>query len=903
MVAITDHMKAGYACSLSKATLGNPSFVCLPGMEVNIRPEASLSLSRLHLLAILPEGVSVERFSRLFHGNEGIGDDEHRTGQEEVRDISVKEWVKRVHEENGICVAAHVNSSQGARRLFRQAGKSVIKLLADDPSIQDRQEKELSKELREYLLDVEFDAIEVAKAADERHYRWESPADGTNKRVPVTMQLDSHCIEDLNKPERTTWIKMTSLGLDGLKNALKFPETRIRFKDELPTPPSPQLLGLQIVGDEGSLFEDESIAFAENLNCIIGPRGAGKSTIVEAIRYLFGYNRTLGELETSNKLADRIRGMQEANLTGCLIRAAYKIQTGEVRVLEATYDKNEDYSTRVLGSDGTVIDVYDIELSGEYPLRLFGWSEIETLGRDKGRQRDLLDRLIHDFTEPKSERLKIRSELKSNRQEISGITLRLEQLLETENSIITRYCEYKADFDKLNTDEVKEKFRKLDLAKLKQRFMNVVKKNIEQFLEKLRNVDIQELKSGLEQIIEESPEEINQWWHSEGIKVIDLNENSVEISKQLEVISATLGNLDELVKSQISAISREIDAVEQEIRSSFSDDTNMQKIADLRANAERRLQRASRVRNEYLNTWNSLKALMESRKAKTKELTEKQNEITGIRANNNQRIEAILNKHFGSGMKVALAQRAGGDKAAFIEAMQRTKIPQAFSARFRVNEIPEILADNFNPVSLVQKLVAGDDGAFVGLTRHDRNDKSISQDEAKKGIEKWTVTSRNEMADVTVLAKSRKEFEELLSLQEVEWDDEESILLDGRPVGELSPGQRSSAMLPLIALAETTPLVIDQPEDNLDNRLIGNVLSGILASLKEKRQIIVCTHNPNIVVSGDAEQVVVLDAVSNRKAKVDRHGSIDNGDIVQSVIEIMEGGREAFNVRQRRYGI
>jgi len=161
----------------------------------------------------------------------------------------------------------------------------------------------------------------------------------------------------------------------------------------------------------------------------------------------------------------------------------------------------------------------------------------------------------------------------------------------------------------------------------------------------------------------------------------------------------------------------------------------------------------------------------------------------------------------------------------------------------------------------------------------------------------------DEASQVDYLQDNGDRLTKLMTLQETEWDDEESILLNDRPVGELSPGQRSSAMLPLIALAEATPLVIDQPEDNLDNRLIGQVLADILGALKEKRQIIVCTHNPNIVVSGDAEQVIVLNAISDRKAKVEKHGSIDNEDIVQSVIEIMEGGRDAFRVRQHRYGM
>ena len=108
-------------------------------------------------------------------------------------------------------------------------------------------------------------------------------------------------------------------------------------------------------------------------------------------------------------------------------------------------------------------------------------------------------------------------------------------------------------------------------------------------------------------------------------------------------------------------------------------------------------------------------------------------------------------------------------------------------------------------------------------------------------------------------------------------------------------------MLPLIALSETVPLIIDQPEDNLDNRMVGRTLTKILADLKENRQIIVATHNPNIVVGGDAEQVIVLDAPKARCAAVTRSGCIDDSEIIDSVLSIMEGGKEAFQARERRY--
>ncbi len=170
-------------------------------------------------------------------------------------------------------------------------------------------------------------------------------------------------------------------------------------------------------------------------------------------------------------------------------------------------------------------------------------------------------------------------------------------------------------------------------------------------------------------------------------------------------------------------------------------------------------------------------------------------------------------------------------------------------------------------------------------------------------ISKTRPFEHHETADVEMLTEDGSRFEAILELQETPWDDHEAILLNGDPVDRKSPGQRSSAMLPLVALAQTTPLVIDQPEDNVDKRLIGTVLMNVLAVLKEQRQIIVCTHDANILVGGDAEQVVVLEAESDRKGKVGQHGSIDNDDIVDTVVSLLEGGAEAFEARRRRYNL
>ena len=137
----------------------------------------------------------------------------------------------------------------------------------------------------------------------------------------------------------------------------------------------------------------------------------------------------------------------------------------------------------------------------------------------------------------------------------------------------------------------------------------------------------------------------------------------------------------------------------------------------------------------------------------------------------------------------------------------------------------------------------------------------------------------------------------IFKIQEIPFDDEFYIELGGKPIQLCSPGQRCSAMLPIVTLTADAPIIIDQPEDNLDNRLVSRAVFKILSKLKETRQIIVATHNPNILVSGDAEQVVVL----KNDGTVEDYGAIDYPEIVKNVISLMEGGEEAFQRRRKKY--
>jgi ABC-type lipoprotein export system ATPase subunit len=130
--------------------------------------------------------------------------------------------------------------------------------------------------------------------------------------------------------------------------------------------------------------------------------------------------------------------------------------------------------------------------------------------------------------------------------------------------------------------------------------------------------------------------------------------------------------------------------------------------------------------------------------------------------------------------------------------------------------------------------------------------------------------------------------------------DKFTIFYKGRPLQEHSLGQRASALVIFIlTLKENDLIIIDQPEDDLDNQTIYLDVISELKKLKTQTQFIFATHNPNIPVLGDCEQLISCSYNNNLiETKV---GSIDNKDIQQNIVDIMEGGDEAFKQRKMIY--
>lgn len=123
-----------------------------------------------------------------------------------------------------------------------------------------------------------------------------------------------------------------------------------------------------------------------------------------------------------------------------------------------------------------------------------------------------------------------------------------------------------------------------------------------------------------------------------------------------------------------------------------------------------------------------------------------------------------------------------------------------------------------------------------------------------------------------------------------------------RPIQEGSPGQKTAALLAFLLSYGDEPIVLDQPEEDLDNHLIYDLIVKQLRNIKQRRQAIVVTHNANIVVNGDAELVAALVARSGQTWQ-ESVGSLQERAVRDTVCAVLEGGREAFEQRYRRIAL
>jgi ABC-type lipoprotein export system ATPase subunit len=896
VVCITDHMRCGYAAKLARAALAREDITVLPGMEINCLTAPAYA-DAIHLLAIFPPEASEVSIERIF-ADTNVVDPAQRTGKEAVRFEDLRDLRDKIRKAGGLFVLAHVeNERRGHRARYRIDRRKTLAMYAEGRQL----ELDLVDEYAVYLANLQPDAVELQQVEDQHHYA-RVLADGEEHRLACVGPADHHSFEDYDNAGSATLLKIPSADFGSVREALRFHDTRVRLPGQMVGHQAPRLVGLRLASASGKgLFRDTTLAFSENLNCLIGPRGSGKSTVIEALRYVLGRNQQLADRmgEGGKNFANLAQSTQSANLRDTRIELVYDAGDGTQTILSATFDAAEPVLTRAFSPEGEDLHVAVAALPEDFPVAIFSWSEMEVLGREPGPQRELVDRLLGDVRPGIAARDAVYERLSENRALILGIARRLATARAADNGRLGRYRQYRDAYQSLNTDEAAALFVGLDAARRRSELLDGVAADVESLDETVAALAGAVVAESVEATVAATPEATRDWWAAGPAAALDLaglDQRIGELAAELE--TAVTQRKELLADLQKTAVA-EVQTVEQELRIQTQLDAGQDLMRDQREIARKRFEQVDADRDRYLEDLKRLDAAVEQRRGLLVDLAAAQDAISGTREKNLAPLNAQLGEVGGDRLEITVARAHLADRAEVERYLEDGPVlTMERAGRYKHKRTASRLTAMARPADLSAALVDGDAGRLGAEVAVGTGD-ALDTDEATKLIDNCVWRKHDEDADVDVVDADA--VGPLLELAEHRIDDRVRIMLNGKPVDELSPGQRSSAMLPLIALAETDPLIIDQPEDNLDNAMVGDTLTRILADLKERRQIIVSTHNPNIVVGGDAEQVVVLDAPAVHTAQIQHTGSIDDAGIIDGVLTIMEGGREAFDARRKRY--
>jgi len=607
----------------------------------------------------------------------------------------------------------------------------------------------------------------------------------------------------------------------------------------------------------GGFLDGFDFDFSEKLNCIIGSRGAGKTTILEFLRYAMNVQ----PLNTSAQ--KQLQAIVECNLGG-----------GRIEVTVETADKVTYIISRKAGEAPQVL-FGDRNPSGMvlepamFPLDVFSQNEIEKNASQGAYQMALLESFnMAALSELNGKIIRCRRELDRNAANLLPLQERDRELVAELNAMpgVKKHLD---EFDTVGDEgdaELTHAHHMKDLRGLEARYIENAEKNIsdsESRFNSLRNFLADHMK-----------------WS--GVGNLEDGENSdlierarEELSEQNEILNRYVQEYLDSVRERFLAltdIKNELAIRHQKQEMEY--DTLIEKSReDQQRAAERR-----KVANEYEKLLvaekeherirTSIRETIDARNVLKQELYVLLNERFKIRSEIAERINEKLNPD----IRVTVNQFANKEK--YVELIENG----LKGTHMHYRKVAASLANIF-PEDLVRMIV-------------DNNQQTLTEE---------ALLNPEQAAIVTTTLKN-PQF--LSALEVVDIPDRVKIELNDRgkfkPTECLSTGQKCNAILPILLLESERPLLIDQPEDNLDNEFVHSFVVENIKRVKEHRQLIFVTHNPNIPVLGDAESVLVVES-DGSYGHLRCAGSVD--DCKSDIINLLEGGREAFKERQERYAI
>jgi len=657
---------------------------------------------------------------------------------------------------------------------------------------------------------------------------------------------------------KPTFIKISSNSIEGLKQAFLDAESRVRFPDEHEVRSYPKILA----GRWDGCFLEASLPLNPNLNCLIGGKGTAKSTVVETIRHAFNLS-----IES-----DGVREQATALLDETFPSSA-KISL----LVEVAEPQPSRYLIERTGRELPLVRSAHTEeiLDGLQPASLFhpiifGQKEIYETATRLESQLNLLDRYCASELEP------LQAREATLLGDVRGISERIRRTAGEAAGVADRLAELPV---------LKERKRLFDEAGLAEKLAEQRQLERERGLLKALEERLDEHERILGELKDPTSEEIG--------RVADIGEtpNADLITDARSAIDTVAGAWERLVKdveAAIAAARTRLGEIRTQWQLRFDEkradfDKAVSEVAGEHGESnirdylklDAKIDQLTSLKGEQGTRKRALGAAQKQRREWLADLREARRQIFLIR----ERKAEELTRSLGGAVRLSVEHQANREKV-----LASLKNLKSGAGQRQLQQLVE--RPDFSPTHLAELLRTGPDA----LSRDHEVPDGVAQQLSR--------AATNEAMD-------RLEVLPLEDLVEIALNVGGDGRVDFRPLERLSAGQRSTAILLLALLESDGPLILDQPEDDLDNRFIYDDVVQRLRGAKEQRQFLIATHNANIPVLGDAEQIVVLDTPvrSDRvRAFVSARGSIDDAELRGPLEDVLEGGREAFERRKEKYG-
>ncbi|RXK57540.1 PHP domain-containing protein [Lacibacter luteus] len=882
-VAITDH-NTGAQIDLIKVAAQGTGLVVFPGVEI------TCDTSKVHLLILFDLEKTTDDVNDFLIRcgiDRSMFSDQLASTTKTIFEVSAI-----AHNSGGIVIPAHIDEFNGLGSIsndnlnaffdypYINAVQVVHKAFLN-PALQTNNNEDLRTYLNEYY-DNPSPVIDYTKMGE-----WYRPVKvALSKKVAITTFSDNphepknskHGLDGIGK--RFTWIKMDeNPTLEGLRQAFLLPEFRV--KNDFDTKSNPHTfpdlwiksISIRDTTITGNISPLE-INFSPQLTTIIGGRGSGKSSIIRFIRGLFNRVADLSTLsDILNDHNEFYKHTDQRTKKGVLnsnseIEVEFVRNTVlyKIRATRITNSQNQTVSIHKLDTQTNQWELVQSEgFLDFFQYEQYSQKQIYEIAQEPNSLRERIDRSIIAMDSLKNEREVIKKEFFEKAASIRTI----QQQISGKGRIQTEIADL---------NERVKLFQQSGISSLlvsKEKF-SLQKEIIDSFVTEAQRKEgeLSLLESSLE--LPDLSYEIFEERHSTELKQSSkkLIEGYTELKKQLEEIKQKAEELRMEFETQLSATvwksdfdqnQATFDQKREELESQgIKEISNFEIISSAKTQKEKELEKVIEIELGLASEIGKRDQLQADYLEKAKQINQARRTY----------IDNLLPTD-----KIKVSINFLRNKADFIQ-----KLRSIIQRPDRFEDDVDFLADKCFNGNTEQKI-----NEVREIFRKIRRMEKVSE-----------VSGHFENLVRGMTDAQMDELELLLPEDEVEIKYKPSGATSFKPLSTASAGQKTTAVLTFILSQGELPLILDQPEDDLDNRLVYELIVDRLRQAKETRQIIVVTHNANIPVNGDAEYVVSMNSDS-KTLEVLYSGSVEQANIKKEICDVMEGSEQAFDMRSKRY--